>query len=100
MMNETKIRNELAQKIIELNDIETSLIVLVKMRDNRAPMELKELMKRLSVDLEFCETILSDHAKDIARASDDLLQVTASTMRAIIEVMSAIVLIEATRAIR
>lgn len=100
MMNETKIRNDLARKIAELNDIETSLTDTVKMRANRAPMQLKELMKKLSNDLEYCETIVSDHAQDIARVSDDLLQVTASTMRAIHEVLSAIVLIEATRAIR
>lgn len=100
MMNETQIRNALAQKITELNDIEKSLTDSVKMRENRAPMQLKELMKKLSDDLEFCETILSDHARGIARVSDDLLQVTASTMRAIHEVLSAIVLIEVTRVIR
>lgn len=100
MINETTIRNELAQKITELNDIETSLTDTVKMRSNRAPMQLKELMKKLSNDLQYCEIIISDHAQDIARVSDDLLQVTASTMRAIHEVLSAIVLVQATQAIR
>lgn len=99
MIDETPIRNDLAQRTIELDEIEETLRKCVQAGSTRAPWQLKDLMKRLSNDLQHCETLIEGHANDDLRLSDDLLKVVANTMRAINNVMSGIVLAEIKRAI-
>lgn len=100
MFNETPIRNDLAQRTVELDEIEDSLRDAVQKPAPSPPFQLKNLMKKLSDDLQFCESLIEDHANDDLRLSDDLLKVIANTMRAITNVMAGVVLLESTRPLR
>jgi hypothetical protein len=97
---EVKTRNHLLEVIKELNDLEEALTATAREGARRAPAQLKEIMKYLSEALQECEQIVDQHASDTLRVSDDLLLMTANTMAAIHEVMSAIVLVEAMRKIQ
>src|ERR1051325_5973380 len=94
---EVQTRNHLTRMITKLNDLEEALRATAEERAARAPVQLKDIMKRLSSDLQECEQIVDQHASDTLRVSDDLLAMTANAMRAIHEVLSAIVLVEAMR---
>ena len=97
---ELRVRNSLAADIVRLNELEEALREAAAAPKQRAPTQLKDIMKQVSEVLVECEQIVEQHADNTIPVSNDLLKVVASAIRAAHEVLSGVVLLEAVRLLR